>query len=105
MGWVALMVLSLAGCGPLAALAPSPEEQAIRNYYESHAREEWGRCPAPLLDGITGVDVVEETASRLVLDVRYYYRDWIMERRRAGLRECRGFGRRQFVLEKADDRW
>lgn len=102
---VASAAVLIGGCAKLAALGPSPEEQAVRNYYERHASEEWGRCHAPLMDGISDVQVVEETADRLVLDVRYFYRDWLNDNRRAALRECRGFGRRQFVLKKDADRF
>jgi hypothetical protein len=91
-------VLGLAGC---AAFGYSPEELAIRRYYERHASEEQGRCLAPYIDGITRRQVVEETDHRLVLDIRYVYRDRRVDGdENAGT--CMGFAARRVVLEKTD---
>ncbi|HEX5079126.1 MAG TPA: hypothetical protein VFV80_08230 [Geminicoccaceae bacterium] len=47
----------------------------IALYQEAHASGRGGQCLAPYIDGITRVDVVEESPGRLVVDVRYLYRD------------------------------
>ena len=92
-----LLVLGAAGC---ATLGYSPEELAIRRYYERHATEEYGRCLAPYIDAITRRQVVEETDQGLVLDIRYAYRD----RRKDGdenAGSCVGWGSRRVVLERS----
>jgi hypothetical protein len=68
----------------------------VRQYYEKRATEENGRCRAPLLDGVVTSTVVESTPQRMVIRIRYLYRDLTAELRGA----CRGFGNRTFTIEK-----
>lgn len=76
-------------------------ERAIMSYYERHATEENRTCLSPFMYGLTQVDVVEEQPERLVLDVRYLYRDRNKDDRGDGLgRECSDYGERRFTLQK-----
>ena len=69
----------------------------IRFYYERNAREEGGRCTAPLLEGVTRSEVLAEDQDQLVIQLDYRYRDTIRDEPRlpsgqlSFLRECTGF--------------
>ena len=70
-------------------------------YYAAHATEEYGYCPTPYIDGLTQIRVVENAPDRLVVDVRYFYRDRSKNDRGGGQgqgRECTGFAGRQFTF-------
>jgi hypothetical protein len=99
----ALALLWLAACAD--GLAPNPGGSLagepgllppVRQYYERRATEENGRCRAPLLDGVVTSTVVENTSQRMVIQIRYLYRDLTAELRGA----CRGFGNRTFTIDK-----
>jgi hypothetical protein len=80
---------------------PQAIERAVMSHYERHATEENRTCLSPFMHGVTAVDVVEEQPERLVLDVRYLYRD----RNRDDLgdgpgRACSNYGERRFTLRK-----
>jgi hypothetical protein len=55
--------------------APRALERAVMSYYEGRATEENRTCLAPYMHGLTRVEVVDEQPDRLVIDVRYLYRD------------------------------
>jgi hypothetical protein len=81
---------------------PQALERAVMRYYESHATEENRTCLSPYMYGLTQVDVVEQQPERLVVDVRYLYRDRNKDDRGDGLgRECSDYGERRFTLRKA----
>jgi hypothetical protein len=81
---------------------PQALERAVMGYYEGHATEENRTCLRPYMYGLTRVDVVEEQPERLVVDVRYLYRDRNKDDRGDGLgRECSDYGERRFTLRKA----
>ena len=77
----------------------------IESYYADHAVEENGTCRAPEMRAITQVQVLEDSEERLVLRLRYYYRDDTFgvyddpEIAIVRLR-CRGFRTRDFVIDK-----
>ena len=84
----------------------------VKLYYELNATEENGRCTAPLLEGVTRSQVLSDNAEQMVLDVGYYYRDWIRDGEDCGplrplrctvMRECRGFAQRTFIVDKGQD--
>jgi hypothetical protein len=80
---------------------PQALERAVMSYYERHATEESRTCLSPFMYGMTQVDVVDEQPDRLVLDVRYLYRDRNKDDRGDGLgRECSNYGERRFTLRK-----
>ena len=82
------------------SLAGVPDLRPIvQRYYEARATEENGRCRSPLLDGVLNATVLEDDAQRLVVRVRYLYRDHTAELRGA----CIGFGNRTFTIEKGPD--
>ena len=101
-----LPALLLAGCASEPVGQPGLED-AVERFYEAHASERGGQCLAPYIDGIARADVVEESAHRLVVDVRYLYRDRIKDQPRDNpanaLIGCVGYGQRQFVLARNDD--
>ena len=101
-----LPALILAGCTS-ASGDQSQIDGTIERYYEAHASERGGQCLAPYIDGITRTDVVKDSPDRLVVDVRYLYRDRIKDQPRDNpadaLIGCVGYGERQFVLARSDD--
>ena len=96
----------VAGCAgsrvPEASFGdPRALERAVMSYYERHATEENRTCSSPYMYGLTQVGVVEETPERLVVDVRYLYRDRNKDDRGDGFgRECSDYGERRFTLGK-----
>ena len=116
---VAGLVAACAGGGRAWDLAGHPGLLLdVKRYYEFNATEEQGRCPSPLLEGVTAADVLEETPERLTVRLRYYYRDafqdWdegcdargggVLTRMcragRFGNPTCRGYGERTFTFDK-----
>jgi hypothetical protein len=71
----------------------------LQHYYEARATEENGRCRSPLLDGVLNATVLQDDPQRLVVRVRYLYRDHSAELRGA----CIGFGNRTFTIDKGPD--
>jgi hypothetical protein len=98
----ALLALTLAACNGRSPAAPEslagvPDlRPVVQRYYEARATEENGRCRAPLLDGVLSARVTQQDAQRLVVQVRYLYRDQTAELRGA----CIGFGNRTFTIEQ-----
>ena len=104
---LALSVAVVAGCStgrlPNTSFAQSGAlERAMRSYYEAHASEDHGYCSSPYIDGLSQVHVVDEQPQRLVVDVRYFYRDWQKSNRgdSNGGNECTGFAGRSFTFGK-----
>jgi hypothetical protein len=100
--WPVLLALMPAACNGLSPRAPEslagvPDlRPVVQRYYEARATEENGRCRAPLLDGVLNATVLQEDAQRLVVRIRYLYRDHTAELRGA----CIGFGNRTFTIDK-----
>ena len=107
-GFVGCVVATLMVAGCAASRVPETGfgdrqalERAIISYYERHAAEENRTCLSPFMYGLTQVNVVEDQPERLVLDVRYLYRDRNKDDRGDGLgRECSDYGERRFTLQK-----
>jgi hypothetical protein len=101
-----LPTLLLVGCSSIFG-ERSQLDSSIERYYEAHASERGGQCLAPYIDGITRADVVEDEPARLVVDVRYLYRDRYKDNEAGmegnGLTGCVGYGARRFVLARSDD--
>lgn len=101
---LALLALALAACNGLSgagtSLAGVPDlRPVVQQYYEARATEENGRCRAPLLDGVLSARVLQDDSQRLVVRVRYLYRDHTAELRGA----CIGFGNRTFTIDKGPE--
>jgi predicted small secreted protein len=106
--WMALLALTLApalaacngasGAGQNVAGVPDLRP-VLQHYYEARATEENGRCRSPLLDGVLNATVLQDDPQRLVVRVRYLYRDHSAELRGA----CIGFGNRTFTIDKGPD--
>lgn len=99
----AALVVLLAGCaGGIESVhfgPPDALERVIRRHYERYARE--GNCFNPYIDGFTRITVLEDTRDRLVVHMRYFYRDRFQDGRDGdGARGnvCTGFGERTFTL-------
>jgi hypothetical protein len=102
---VALVVALVAACAtrlPSTSFAdPAALERAMASYYEAHATEEHGYCPTPYIDGLTQVSVVDNQPNKLVVDVRYLYRDRFKNDRGGnGGHECTGYAGRRFTFGK-----
>ncbi len=81
---------------------PAALEQAMKRYYEAHATEQWGYCSTPYIDGLTQVQVVDNQPDKLVVDVRYLYRDRQKDNRQNSFaQECVNYGGRSFTLAKS----
>jgi hypothetical protein len=85
----------------------------VSNYYHRHASEEGGRCISPLFDGVTQAEVIDAADDTVDVHLRYYYRDFLNDGdddcdprfrplRCTIMRECRGFGIREFTARKAE---
>ncbi|MGI9420921.1 MAG: hypothetical protein ACR2RA_24115 [Geminicoccaceae bacterium] len=93
---------------PDTSFAPgAPVQAAISTYYRNHAVEyDAGPCYRPYFDAITKVEIVEEDAEHVVLDVRYAFRDRLRDDEDtnnippSSRRVCWGFESRQFTLTK-----
>ena len=100
----ALAMLALAGCASLDE--PDELQQKLQAYYAGHASEEQGACPRPEIASVTHRKVLQSSAERTLLRVRYSYFD----PSRAGdaswqqvllaERPCTGFAERDFTLER-----
>ena len=102
-----VVILLLAACAsriPATGFAePQAIERTIERYYERNASEENQTCLTPYMDGLTQVAVVDEQQGRMVLDVRYFYRDRLKDDGGDGIgRGCTGYAERQFTLAKTD---
>jgi hypothetical protein len=102
-----LLALLLAACSSVFG-GQSALDGAIKRYYEAHASERGGQCLAPYIDGFTSTQVVEDGRERLVVDVRYLYRDRYKDNEAGmegdgGVTGCVGYGARRFVLARSDD--
>jgi hypothetical protein len=103
---LALLAALVAGCAtrlPNTDFAQSAAlEGAMKRYYEAHASEQYGYCLRPYIDGLSQVTVVDDQPQKLVVDVRYLYRDRLKDERDTGGfgRECVNYAGRQFTLAK-----
>ena len=103
---LAFVTVLLAGCAasrvPETGFGdPQALERAVMTYYARNATEENRTCLSPFMYGLTQVDVVEQQPERLVVEVRYLYRDRNKDDRGDGLgRECSNYGERRFTLRK-----
>jgi hypothetical protein len=98
-----MIILVLAACSSdsFRSLAGVPGlYPVVQRYYDSRATEENGRCRAPLLDGVMSSKVVQSDGQRLVVQVRYLYRDLTTD---VGGGACRGFGNRTFTIAREPD--
>jgi len=106
--WMGLLTLTLAPALTACNGASSAGQDlagvqglrpVLQHYYEARATEENGRCRSPLLDGVLNATVLQDDPQRLVVRVRYLYRDHSAELRGA----CIGFGNRTFTIDKGPD--
>jgi hypothetical protein len=96
-----LLCSALVACafGSLAELDGEPVLFSdIKNYYDHHAVEVAQRCRTPVLYAVLRSEVRERSADRLVIHVDYSFNDASAEY----LNECRGFGARDFTVERRD---
>jgi hypothetical protein len=114
----AILALGLVACGapednPAWQLGGHPGLlYRIKQHYERHGIEEGGRCTAPIMEGVTRSQVVDDGNDQLEVTLTYYYRDWLRDgddcdRKRplrcGVMRECRGFATRSFTVAKGED--
>lgn len=107
-----ILLLGLAACGwkgPELAGYPGLQYR-IESYYRDHAWERNATCLQPRMD-ITSVEILEDSPERVVLDVRYFWRDEVFGNdddgvfgvQGVGVGSCSGFDRRTFVLDRLTD--
>ncbi len=98
------LALALAGCASLGE--PDELQQKLESYYAGAAAEEDGACPQPEIASITHRKVLESSAERTRLRVRYSYFDASREGDASWQevlladRPCTGFAERDFTLER-----
>jgi hypothetical protein len=106
--------LSLGACaevmqGPSVAGYPGLQWQ-LQSFYGARALEENAMCTRPQMTAVTGYQIVEDTPERVVMNVRYHYRDegaadfdddeFGFPRFRFGTGSCDSFASRTFVIAK-----
>ena len=98
------LALALAGCASLGE--PDELQQKLESHYAGVATEEEGACPSPEIASITHRKVLDSSAERTRLRVRYSYFDPSREGDASWQqvlladRPCTGFAERDFVLER-----
>jgi hypothetical protein len=102
-----LLVAALAGCGwqgPSLAGYPGLQLQVV-NYYDAHALEGGALCPQPQMDSVVGARVVEDAPQRVVMAVRYHFRDegQTTEGTAGSMGGCDGWGERTFTFARLGD--
>lgn len=83
----------------------------VMSYYDRRAWEEGARCLAPRMTAITRTTVLEDTPERLVLNLRYHYRDDMYgdfgdDDAPFGIVHpftCQGWSERTFTMSKRSD--
>jgi hypothetical protein len=101
----AVALVGPAGCAPRPIESsyigpPAAIERAITGYYRANATEEAGQCLRPYIDGITEVEVLEDRPEELIVHLRYFYRDQVVDPsdRHGPAGGCTGFNERIFVV-------
>ena len=98
-GLMLAAALGLAGCGAGRQLPDHPGTiGAIRTFYAQHAWEDGSRCVLPRMD-VTQANILEESPDRLVVEVRYYWKDDRTSTDTMG-NTCTGFATRTFTLSQ-----
>ncbi len=96
----------LAGCGPsLESTYFKPQsavETAIAHHYERYASEENGQCLRPYIKGLSRIEMIEDDPERLVVQIRYMFRDRIQDVGEDQNSACVGFNGRRVTLGKTD---
>jgi signal transduction histidine kinase len=107
-----LPLLPLAACGYQGPdLAGYPGLQfKTQSFYDARASEKGWTCPQPRMRSITGAQVVEETPTHVVMNVRYYWYDEGQTITDDDLpfpppffQRCNGFAERTFTYVKMTD--
>lgn len=75
----------------------------VMSFYGAHAFEENAMCPQPQMTAVTRAEVVEDTPQRVVMNIRYHYRDDGQSVDVAGgdVSTCDGWGERTFTFTRA----
>jgi hypothetical protein len=92
----------LAACAwPGPSLEGQPDLQwQVQSFYGTRAIEANAMCPQPQMTAITSSKVVEETSDRVVMDLRYHFRDEgaSIDVDGGSKPGCDGFGERRFTF-------
>lgn len=107
----ALALLLAAGACQGPALAGYPGLQwQTRSFYDDRATEKNWTCNQPRMQTITGTQVVSETPTHVVMNVRYYWVDTSQSPSRGTFpfmsvapTACNGFAQRTFTFVKTTD--
>lgn len=108
-----IALLPLAACaeltqGPSVAGYPGLQWQ-LQSFYGARALEENAMCTQPMMTAVTAFQIVEDTPERVVMNVRYHYRDdgvadfdddFGFPRFRFGTGSCNNWAERTFVIAK-----
>ena len=107
------IALLLAACSALASCSwPGPGlagysglQFKTKSYYDRHAWERNASCPTPRMQAIIRTEVVEDTPERLVLNLRYRWRDEGQSDKfgvdvTSPLAYCNGWSERTFTFTK-----
>lgn len=102
----------LAACGYKGpGIAGYPGLQfKTQSFYDAHATESGWTCTRPRMRSVTGAQVVEETPTHVVMNIRYYWYDEGQTIEEDSLpfpapvfQRCNGFAERTFTYVKTSD--
>lgn len=98
---MAILALSLLACagGSLAPVDEAAVLTEVKTHYDALAMEQGGLCNSPVMGGIIGYDVLEQSGDELKLEVRYAYSD--PTAKLAG--QCKQLGKRTFTVKQVPD--
>lgn len=108
-----LLAAALGACswrGPSLAGYDGLQFEVI-SFYDANAMEKNATCPQPRMQAVTRTQVVEETPQRVVMNIRYHFRDEGQADRDSDdgfptfggggvLNRCDGFAERTFTFAK-----
>jgi hypothetical protein len=101
-----LLVLAACGWKGPGVAGYAGLQRPIMSFYDDRAIEENAMCPQPRMTAIVRSEVVEETPDRVVMDLRYHYRDDMMtvDTGDGGTKYgCDDFAERRFTFARATD--
>lgn len=106
MAALAVVLLALVGCAepwPGQSLVGYPQlREEVRQRYERDAWERSATCVQPLMTGILRAEIVEQTEGRMVVLVRYAWRDQVSDDDPPFV-GCNGIAERRFTVDTRGD--
>ncbi|MGH6895554.1 MAG: hypothetical protein ACREJ5_03275 [Geminicoccaceae bacterium] len=98
------LALALGACAVETGHRPADAEllSQVKRYYHEFAAEQGGACRLPSMDQVLDSRIEARSEQRIILRVRYSYRQLAGSANAAG---CRGTGERVFRIERHGAGW